>query len=217
METLSQYISENYPGIISEFKRATTPFYYEPDVIYHPITGGFGCGPQGSKERFVIKNGTYLKNGDISLHLQSLDNEDRKCGVNLNEAHKKLVRSDESIAPIGKQIPNDREVKYMTIDGKNYTITQLKWRYYKDNTLCGKIWVNCDKFPVSTVYGTERSSYYELYSNFDSTWNLKHVKSFDSVGRENYDIKFNVSVREFKQIVFGDANIKIKCQLFGDK
>ncbi len=217
METISQYVAKAHPHILEEFKRKNTPFYYEPGVVYHPITNGFGCGSEGSKERFIIKNGTYLKNGDISLHLQSLDKDDHRCGAYLSEAHTKIARADESIAPIGTPIPNDRETKYMTIDGKNYTITQLTWRNYQDKTLCGRVWVNCDQFPTSNVYGQDSKSYYELYCHFGSKWNLKHVKSFDSVGRENYDMKMGISMREFKQIVFGDANIKIKCQLFGDK
>lgn len=216
-QSVAQYVVKNYPEILEEFRRLTTPFYYEPDIVYNPITSGFGCGPGGSKERFIIKNGTYLKNGDISLHLQSLDKEGHNCGTYLSEAHKKIAREDESVAPIGKLIPNDRTVKYMTIDGRDYTITQLMWRNYKDQTLCGRIFVNCNQFPTSRVYGREQQSYYELYCHFGSKWNMKHVTSYDSTGRENYDIKFNISIREFKRIVFGNANIKIKCQLFGDK
>jgi len=217
IETLEQYIQKHRPNILDEYKRATTPFYYEPGVIYHPITNGFGCGPQGSNEHFVIKDGTYLKGGEIFLSLQSLDKADHRCSVLLSEAHLKIKRVDESVAPIGTPIPNDKEIKYMEIDGKNYTITQLTWRHHSDKTLGGKIWVRCDQYPTTKVYGQERAAYYELYSNFGSTWNLKHVKSYDEVAREQYDIKFNVSMREFKRIVFGDPNIKIKCQLFGDK
>ena len=57
---------------------------------------------------------------------------------------------------------------------------------------------------------------YEFYNIIGGSWTLKHVKSYDSIGRENYDIKFKVSVRQFKEYVFGDPNIKFKCQLFGD-
>lgn len=216
METLTEYVTRTTPNIVKEHIRATTPFYYEPNVIYHPISNGMGCGANGSNERFVIKNGTYTRNGDIQMSLVSLDKPNHKCCILKSEAHLSIARVEET-TPIGKEIPNDRKIKYMTIDGRDYRITQLSWRNYQDNTLCGKIWVRCEQDIPSIVWGEKRYPYHELYSNFGSSWNHKHVKSYDSVAREQYDIKMGVSMRYFKEKVFGDANIKIKCQLFGDK
>lgn len=145
METLHNYIEKNYPRIIAEHTRATTPFYYEPSVIYHPISNGMGCGREGSNERFVIRNGTYAKNGEIQMSLISLDKPEHKCSIQLSKAHLSIARVDESIAPIGKTIPNNRETKYMHINGRDYAVTQLHWRNYQDKTICGKIWVRCDQ------------------------------------------------------------------------
>lgn len=214
---LDKYIQDNYPHIIAEHKRATTPFYYEAGVEYHPITNGFGCDSGGSDERFIIKDGTYLKNGDVQMTLESLDKKDHRCIVRLSEAHTKIARVDESVQPKGNPIPSNKRVKYMTVNGMNFTITQFSWRGYKDNKLCGRIWIHCDQYPKSRVWGEDKSSWYELYNYLGNGWNLKHVKSYDSVGREKYDIKFNVSMREFKRIIFGNQDIKIKCELFSDK
>ncbi len=217
MDTLEQYIAKHNPKIISEYHRATTPFYYEPDVIYHPISNGMGCGSEGSNERLIIKNGTYCKGGDIQLTLQSLDKPENRYGCSLSEAHLKIARVDETVQPIGKHIPNNREVKYMTINGRDYRITQLRWRRYDTKELAGKIWVTCEQDTPVRAYGRDYYPYHELYSNFGHTWNYKHITSYDTTAREIYNIKMGVSMRYFKEKVFGDANIKIKCQLFGDK
>lgn len=199
MENLEKYILLSYPHIIQEYNRKTTSNYYEAGVLYHPITSGFGCTSEGSNEPFEIENGVYLKSGDIQLTLVSKINKYHRCGVLLSEAHKKIKRIDESVLPIGNPIPNSKKVLYI----KDFRIHQ---HYFTNhNKLGGRIIIHKDGF----------KGYWELYSYIgNSSFSLKHVHSYDSVNREQYTIKHNVSVREFKQTVFGDSNIKFKCDLF---
>ncbi len=215
METLLEYIEKTSPHIIDEYKRKTTPFYYEPDVIYHPITNGYGCGSQGSNERFVIKSGSYSKDGEIQVTMQSLDKPDHRGIMSMSIAHKQFKRVDETKQPIGKHIPNNKSHLYINVNGKDYVINQNYFRFHQDKRLAGRVIIICLHSTPTRVYGEDKLPHYELYSNFGSTWNMKHVTGYDSVGREIYDIKFKVSVREFKEKVFGDPNIKIKCDLFG--
>jgi hypothetical protein len=210
---LLEYISKNYPETIEEHKRLTTPFYYEPGVLYHPITSGFGTHNRGGNKPLEIIAGTYYRDGDIEVHLKSLKESDTKYGVLLSEAHLKIKRIDESIAPVGRKIPNDRNRIYMNVNGIDWNITQMFWRNYGNQRLGGRVWITQDT--GTKQYVGNRCPYYELYFVIGKgVWNLRHIHSYDSVGRENYDIKFGISVREFKQRVFGDPNIKLKCQLF---
>ncbi len=126
-----------------------------------------------------------------------------------------MKRVDESVMPIGRHIPNSRKCIHMIRGGVEFTIWQAYWRSYDTKTLGGRVTVTRSDGRVSSTLGGDRKEYHQLYSHFGSVWHLQHTKSWDSVARENYDIKKNVSVREFKEIVFGDPNVKIKCDLFG--
>lgn len=54
--TLEDYVLEHKPSLYEEYKRTTTPHYYEGGgVLYHPITNGYGCGSEGSSEPFYIE------------------------------------------------------------------------------------------------------------------------------------------------------------------
>lgn len=222
METLIEYIKSDYPEIIEEHKRKTTPFYYEPNVFYHPITNGMGCGSEGSNEPFEIINGTYHRNGEIHMSLQSATKSEHKICVSLSEAYKKLKRIDDlgvnENKVHGLTIPNSNQQIYMNNDGKDYSITQLYWRDYYSNKLGGRVIVTCLQDKPSIVYGSEKMPYYKLYSvngDGDGCWNLEYVHSYDSIGREQYDMMYSITVKQFKSIVFGSHDVKLKCQLFG--
>jgi hypothetical protein len=215
MESLEKYIQKTHPSIVEEYKRLTTPFYYEPTVIYNPIRSGFGCGAGGSSKPLVIEKGIYYKNGEITLSLKELG-ADNRYSILLSEAHTSIKRADETIEPLGLPIPNSKELLHMTIDGKNYVIWQTYFRYYENKRLGGRLIIRCDQWKKFNHSGSEKTEFFELYSYIgNSSWSLKHVHSYDSVGREQYKIKHNVSVREFKETVFGNPNIKLKCDLFG--
>lgn len=216
METLQTYIEKNHPEVIAEHRRATTPFYYETGVLYHPITNGFGCGVGGSDEELIIVDADYMKSGSVNLRIQSLKKPENKYSVTLSHAHTKIARVDESIAPIGNIIPNSKQHIYITVDGKDYSIYQSYGRHYETKVKTGRIIIRCEQDTPSRACGRDYQPYYELYSHFGSNWTLKHVTSYDSVAREQYTIKHNISVREFKQKVFGNPDIKFKCQLFGN-
>jgi hypothetical protein len=202
--TLEQYINEFHPRIADEYKRYSTPFYYEPDALYHPITNGFGCGTEGSNKRLKIVNASYLKNGERHIKTVNVDDPSQMYSTEGSTIHTKLKRIDESIAPVGKVIPNDKRFIYILHNGIEYTILQAYWRNHKDNRLCGRIWVS-----KTADEENKKRPYFEFYSYFGSTWALKHVYGYDQYD-EKYTIKFEVSVRQFKQIVFGSPDVKIK-------
>ncbi len=213
---LEDYVKENYPHVIEEFKRRTTPFYYEPGVLYHPITNGLGCGAGGSREPMMIVYADYLESGESFITLQSQLDSTRKFGIANSEIHTKIKRLDESIQPVGMTIPSGKRLRYMTVNGVRFEIDQAYWRNYSDKTLGGRVTVRSGDARIDKDnYGRRHGAYYQLYSHYGSKWTLKNVKSHDSTGREVYEMKHNVSVREFKTMVFGDPNIKIKCELFG--
>ncbi len=214
MKTLEQYVSENYPKISEEFKRLTTPFYYEPNVIYNPIRSGFGCDSNGSTKPLIIVNGDYYKSGAIQIKLKEL-NGDSTYTVSKNELHTSLKRADESVEPQGLTIPNSKKIIYKLIDGKEYVIWQTYFRDYTTKKLGGRLIVKCDQWKNFLAWGSKYDEYVELYSYIgNSSWTMKHVYSYDSVGREQDTITHNVSVRKFKEKVFGDPNVKLICDLF---
>lgn len=213
---IQKYFEENYPKAVAEFVRFTTPSYYEPNILYHPITNGMGCGFEGSNEPFKIINATYLKSGEMHIMLQSTWKSDHKIIINKSEIHTKLKKIDETVESKGVLIPNDKRVTYMTIDGVQYQIWQAYWRNHDKKTLGGRVTIRRSSVDhMSDSYGRQRHPYFELYSHFGSTWNLKDVHSHDSIGQEQYTFKRDVTVRQFKELVFGNADVKIKCELFG--
>lgn len=201
---LETYIKEKYPEKVEEYIRYITPFYYEPGVVYRTLVNGFGEGRPGSKQ-FMIKNGSYFDN-EIHITLVEVNNPadpNHRYGVSLSEAHLKLKRDVEE-TPKGLLIPNNKSDFIIKHNNKTYRIHQSYWRDYSSKRLGGKIWIHCDEdLPIN-----RHQPYYELYSYFGSKWNLKHVYSYDTTHREQYNIKFGISVRDFKQEVFGNSNIK---------
>lgn len=204
---LAEYFKTFHKKAYDEFVRFTTPNYYEPNIHYQLIDSIRGL-------TYEIVSGTYMRDGDIHMTLRNVKNHTHKISIHKSEAHLALKKVDESQLGVGLSIPNDKSNIYMIIDGVEYSIWQAYWRNYNDKTLGGRVIIRrtSDK-PVKTNYG-EKQPYFELYSHFGSKWHLKHVYSYDNVNREQYDVKFNISVREFKEKVFGNPNVKLKCDLF---
>lgn len=198
---LEIYIKEKYPEKVEEYIRYTTPFYYEPNVEYRTLRMGFGEGIPGAK-KFVIKHGSYF-DSDIQITLSEVGDPTHLCGVALSEAYLTLKRNIEE-TPKGILIPNSKSDFVIKHNNRTYRIHQGYWRDYSSKRLGGRIWIYCDEDLPSNGY----RPYYELYSHFGSKWNLKHVHSYDTARRGQYTIKFGISVRGFKETVFGDPNIK---------
>jgi len=150
----------------------------------------------------MIKNAFY-SDTDMQLTLTKIGHPEDSYGVSMSEAYLKLKREVEE-EPKGIPIPNNKSDFNIVVNNKHYRIHQAYWRNYDTKRLGGRLWIHCDE----DLPSNRHQPYYELYCYFGSKWHLKHVHSYDSVYREQYDIKFNISVREFKQTVFGDPNIK---------
>ncbi len=206
---LFEYINLYHNKTYQEFVRFTTPNYYEPNIQYQLID-------DPRRLTYEIVSGTYMRDGDIQMTLRNVKNHTQKISVTKSEAHLALKKVDETQLGVGLSIPNDKTNIYMIIDGVEYNIWQAYWRNHNDKTLGGRVIIRrTSDTPVKTNYGYKQP-YFELYSHFGSKWHLKHVYSYDSVNRELYDIKFNISVREFKEKVFGNPNVKLKCDLFSN-
>lgn len=209
MDGLINYIDEYYPNIKQEYIRKITPFYYEYGVNYRWI---------GEKSIYKLINGTYLRNGDIILHLKNINDDiDRfnTSSIKLSEAYKFIERVDDEFIIKGSKIPNTKKFIYMNVDGRDYNINQEYYRDYNNGVLNGRVIITCEQDKANNKKCYNIDPYYELYSVIGkSEWNLKHMYLYD--GRENYDTMFNISVKEFKSYVFGRYDIKFKCDLFGD-
>lgn len=198
---LESYISEKYPKLVEEYKRVTTPFYYEPNVHYNPITAGFGCGSDGSTKKLEIINADYLISGEKHIMLRNVNAHDERYCTSSSEIHLKLKRVDETIPPFGLEIPNSKKVIYVNAKGTTFKVWQSYTRDYYTKKLQFRILVN----DINAEKINGRLPYMEFYSG-----NLNDVYSFDTIQREISKFHRGISVREFKKIVFGDSNIKIK-------
>lgn len=211
MKNLIDFLESEHSDIMEEFKRQATANYWQAGVAYNPITGGFGTA-RASNKRMIIKHARVSK-GKCFLHLEDERPTKGHNGyeVDIAEAHKKLKRADENKDTIYEfNMPNLGDTRYLTVNDVEYVVRLITWREYKTERLCCRIWIN-EKNPTQ-IYNTgftTYSPYYEIYSHFGSKLNLKHVKSWDSVGRENYDIKLGISMRDIKSRIFGDPNVKV--------
>lgn len=211
--TIEQYINTNYPSIREEYIRLSTPFYYEPGVLYHPIQGGFGTsGP--SKKEFMLVDADYLANGERFINMIGVINKKDRYIATGSKIHQQLKRVDESISPTGREFPNTKRIMYVSHKGVIYEVIQAYWREYKTNRLGGRVTIWLWNEHEKDEDRIHKKPYWTLYSYFGSKWHMQHIKSYDSVGRENNEYKMNTSVRAFKQYVFGDANVKLKCSKF---
>lgn len=210
--TLEDYVLEHKPSLYEEYKRATTPHYYEGGgVLYHPITNGYGCGSEGSSEPYYIEKVSLIDGGkDYNVTLRSVIDNSHAGGCKFSELPKSFARIDETEKPIGIKVPYDKQYLHLTINGIEYNVfwwlqheketswnEKAKWR--------GQVGVSSDSFPVINGHRT----YYKLYITcYGDEFFLQHTYSYDSVGREQYNMYRGISVREFKEKVFGDANVK---------
>lgn len=204
---LEKFLEEHYPTSLEAYKRRSDPFYYEGDTLYHPIASGFGCDDKGSKEPLKIMSASLINNGeDYVLSLQSQTNKNNKYSIRLSQACFSIARFDETIIGTGIPVKASRNSFSIVNDGVTYEIYQSFHRNF-DGKITGRMFVHSESFGKS--YG--KRHYYDLYiATGDSVFFLKEVYAYDSVHREQYNIHKNLTVKQFKEKVFGNANIKIK-------
>lgn len=201
---LLEYMQKFYPSILEEYNVKHIPCYYEGNVLYHPITNGFGCGEDGSDVPFKIIKALPLLNGDFCLSFQNQRDKKIVCGVLLSEAYKKMRRIKPYNTIKASLVPRDNTIIYMKVDGKYYVIH----KHIKRNH-------NNMGYSMNIIVYYDEKHYYHLYKNGDtSVMTLKHVHGYDSVDRELYTIKHNVSIKEFKMTVFGISKIRLVCHMF---
>jgi hypothetical protein len=212
--SIQEYIEKNHPEIIEEHRRLTTPNYYFAGGEYNPLRSGFGCIGASNKILVMSDIADYVK-GDICLTLYDKDKPSNKYSVSLSKAHRDIKLAEEPKVFDGKLPKNSGVHKYITRNGCEYTIYLNTWREYQKNTLCVRMIVHRSIDAPVKVYGVNKQPYFEVYSHFGSRMHLKHVHGYDSVGREMYNgIKFDINVHKVKELIFGDPNIKLKCDLF---
>lgn len=205
---IKEFIAEKHPDLIDEFHRYTTPNYYETGVLYYPITNGFGTSAGGNKHKHLKITGWNASKGDLSMTLQDIK-EGNKYSVSIYEAYHKLVRvNPNEVAKYNVNVVSG--MRYLEHKGEEYTVNIMKWVDYHSKRLNCKVWIRrLSDIPVR-VYGEDRKPYYELYSVIGKgSFSLKHVHSYDSVAREQYTMKHNISVKEAKKIIFGDDYVII--------
>lgn len=211
MISLEEYVIKSNSDLYSEYQRMITPFYYETGVLYHAITSGYSCGSRGSKNPLLITDCHSESNGDFSINLQSQLKPENKYSVRWSEIHRSIKRIDDTATPIGNLIPNNRKVIYPIINGIEYSVVQHKWNNYYTGKLAGSITVR-EEDPT-LINGC--APYYMLYTASDRAF-IKHVYSYNTVKRAQYYIISDVTVKKFKEIVFGNPNAKLICSRYGD-
>lgn len=204
---LEKFLGEHYPKSLEAYKRRADPFYYEGETLYRPITSGFGCDDKGSNEPLKIVSASLINNGeDYVLSLQSQTNKNNKYSIRLSQACFSIARFDDTVIGTGIPVKASRNTFSFVSNGVTYEIYQSFHRNY-ENKLTGRMFIHSEAFGSS--YG--KRHYYDLYiAAGEPTFFLKEVYAYDSVQREQYTIHRNITVRQFKEKVFGNANIKIK-------
>ena len=196
MISFEDFIKTHYPDTLEEYKRLTTPNYWECGILYYPMTSG--CSGIGKMYRTMkLVNATVFKN-DKHFNFDYTDGTGA-AQIKESEAHFKLMRVDENVE-YKDNIINDGTISYITINNIEYKIRQYYFRNYSTNRIAFRCFVSSDQLENSYEY-------YNLIGKGESI--LKTNKPQRHLTREEYNIQFKVSVRQFKQIVFGNPNIKI--------
>lgn len=196
--TYEEFCKKEYPESVELYKRKFTPNYYECGVeyYYHPLL-------LDTKERqyelkkVLIQNCTIFEDG-LEYHL--LDEKGLKYSVGSKEIYKKLKRVNEDVK-YNKCIIDDGSYKYVNIDGRQYSIILRYWRTYDTGRVGFSIYVRCQDSPVEWEY-------YNRIGTGEPVLKINKVKK-SVMDRDQYELFFKVPVRRFKEIVFGNPNIKL--------
>lgn len=210
MMTFEEYMFHNYNKDYESYKkeklRLETPFYYETGVWYYDRNGSL----------VEIIDADYLLDGRVFYNCREINGK-FNSGYQNNNIYKELRRKETDIKPLGNLIPNTRRFIYVINKyGELFEIMQHYGRNYnKPHEITLSLSINSSSFPLLKYKNnTDKRVNYNLYSNFGNTMHLK-----ETFGRDrSYDYRIikDISVRKFKEIVFKDPNIKLKCQLLDD-
>lgn len=209
-KNFEEYLNSQYPKQLKKYKEdyeiSLIEDYFQSNIRYSYLNK--------PNQIYRIIYASYTKD-NIHYYLESIKDKS-KIGISKHEvlhyndmeAHKVLRRIPEDINKIGNIIPNDKRFIYIN----NFTIQQIYTKCYNSN----KRWVKVTVWDNNTSKDFNgRRPYYELYCVIgDNKFNLKHVYSHDGIGRENYNTFMDISIRDFKSKVFGNPNIKLKCDTF---
>jgi hypothetical protein len=212
--TLEQYVKERHVSVNEEYVRFITPNYYVANGEYNPIRGGFGCSGPNSKILVIAPKCMYTKE-DLHIELYEKSKPSQRYICMKSELHTSLKRVIEQESYEGELPRNNGVKKYMTIGESEYSIWMPTWRHYQSGKLQFRMIVrrSTDEL-VKTNYGFSQP-YFEVYNSASNgSFCLKHVYSYDTVQREQYNLKFGVSGRQIKEAIFDDANTKLTCHLF---
>ena len=195
--TLEEYINKNYPDIAEEYKRFSTPNYFEYGVLYYPQRAGFGCSGKSNKKLRLIDS--YIFENETHFVLED-ENEPKQKYISIStKAHKDLKRVDENV-DYNDNIVNNRVIKYVEIGKRKFLVRQHVWRDHYTKRISFRVMII-----EEGVVG-----HYEYYNMIGKEKpNLKHVYGYDSANREQYHIMFHLNVRKMKSIIFGNPNIKV--------
>lgn len=191
--TLQDYIQIDYPDIAEEYKRLTTPNYYECGVEYYPLRSGFG-GTGKKYKTLVFKNITLFKNNVFHARLYDKDNPKDSYIINSSSLHKDLVRVDENIE-YKENLISDKRIRYIVVDGVEYQIRFDVWREYQTQKIRWTVIVSSESF--------------KFYYNYYNRTGVPCLTYHPTGKIDKYDFYRDCSVRKFKEIVFGNSNIKI--------
>lgn len=199
MTQLNDFLQEHYPEALEIYKRLTTPNYYECGVEYYPQQSG--CGGVGKDyKKLLFKNATILKDTK-HYHLIDIKEPQHSYGFTEQEAPFKLKRVNEDVE-YKNNIIDDNTQKYITVDGVEYSITQMFFRKYDTKKLEFRLFIR--------IVGND-NIFWEYYNyGFGTKGNILCYYPDYKKDSRNYNIQFNVPVRKMKEIVFGNPNVKIK-------
>lgn len=195
---LLEFLQEYHPETLEQHKRLTTPNYWECGVVYNPQVSGFGCSGK-SEKKLVLKDATVYKE-DKHFTLYELNDPKQRYICTEKEAPFKLKRFDESVEYKDNMI-NDGVISYLTIGDNEYKIRKYFDKSYSTGKVIFVIWVSVNNSSVTWEY-------YNRIGKAEPVLKVNKPRKH-YLDREDYDIHYKVSVRKFKEMVFGDPNIKI--------
>lgn len=197
--TYEEFCKKEYPESVEIYKRLITPNYYECGIEYTPLRSGFGGSGSGYKT-LVLKDCTIYKGEVTSYNLYDKNNPKNEYSCNPENIHKSIKRINENV-PYRKCIIDDGSSKCIIVGDREYDITLLYFRNYPDNRVGFRIFVKCKESPVWWEY-------YNMIGKAEPVLKINKVKK-SIMERDEYELFFGVPVRRFKEIVFGNPNIKL--------
>lgn len=189
--TYEEFCKTEYPDSVERYKRKTTPNYYECGVEY-VLT-------KNQPLNVILENCTMYKE-KMCYNFRLISDNTRRLLYTEDEIYKHAKRLDENVE-YKKYIIDDGTAKYLEINGIVFTIIFHCFRHYDSKRMKFRMIVKSETLPIWWEY-------YNLIGRASPILKISQHKK-NIMDRENYEILYNVPVRRFKEIVFGDPNIKL--------